>query len=226
MTIRVLVVEDEPDLREALVDWFAQRDGFEAMGFDRAEDAAAAHDERAFDAVLLDLALPGADGLSLLRRLRSGGDTTPVMILTARGTEEQRIEGLELGADDYLVKPFSLRELGARLDAVLRRTGRGFAVHRIGQWTVDLDRSELCSDASTERLLGKEAELLRFLLTRRGQACSREELLREVWGFEHAPSTRTVDTHIFQLRQKLEVDPKTPSHLVTVRGRGYRLEKP
>ena len=220
---RLLVVEDDPDLREALEAWFGGRAGFDVVAVDRAEAGLRAHADMPVDAIVLDLALPGADGLELLRALRADGDTTPVVIVTARGTEEQRIDGLESGADDYVVKPFSVRELGARVDAVLRRAAGSFAVHRLGDVTVDLDVPELRRGDAVHRLLPREAALLAFLLKHRGRTLSREQLLEAVWGTDAPEGTRTVDTHVFQLRQKLEADPKRPAWLVTVHRRGYRL---
>ncbi|MEO0480527.1 MAG: response regulator transcription factor [Planctomycetota bacterium] len=220
---RLCVVEDDPDLREALVDFFDGRETWQAVPHQSVENARDEHANAPFDAFLLDLNLPGDDGLTLLRELRSRGDTTVVLIVTARGTEDQRIEGLEAGADDYLVKPFSVRELSARLDAVLRRTTDGFDSVRLGSSQIDFARLEGEGPRGAFRLLAKEAELLNHLLQRRGQVCSREDLLGEVWGFDKAPTTRTVDTHVFQLRQKIEEDPKQPSILLTVHGVGYRL---
>jgi two-component system response regulator VicR len=220
---RLCVVEDEPELREALADYFDGRDGWQAFAFERVEAAASAHQDEPFHALLLDLSLPGADGLTLLRRLRAQGDRIPVLIVTARGTEDQRIEGLEAGADDYLVKPFSVRELAARLEAVLRRSGASLDKVRIGAALVDFARLEGQGPRGHFRLLAKEANLLAYLLRRRGQVCTRNELLAEVWGFDKAPTTRTVDTHVFQLRKKIERDPKNPAILQTAYGVGYRL---
>jgi DNA-binding response OmpR family regulator len=220
---RLLVVEDEADIREGLADFFTGR-GFQVEAVATAEEASEQLSAATFTAVLLDLQLPGADGLDVLRGLRARGDDTPVLVVTARGAEPQRVDGLELGADDYVLKPFSVRELAARLDAVLRRAPARRATCRIGAATVDLDALEVRrGEGPPERLLQKEAELLAHLLRHAGRVLTREELLRDVWGFDRYPTTRTVDTHVFQLRKKLETEPEKPRHLLTVHGVGYRL---
>ncbi len=173
--------------------------------------------------VLLDLRLPDGDGLDVLRALRKASDRTPVIVLTARGEVAQRVLGLQLGADDYVVKPFSVHELAARMQAVQRRADQPTVVVRLGDVELDLAGHQGRRGAATFRLLPKEAELLAWLLRHRGQAQSREDLLRAVWGYDNTPTTRTVDTHVFQLRQKLEPDPSAPRWLRTVHGKGYLL---
>jgi len=218
---RLLIVEDEAAIRESLVDFFTAQDFL----VDEAPDLATARRLVGTDiaAILLDLRLPDGDGLDLLRDLRRDGNPAPVLILTARGEEQQRIRGLELGADDYVVKPFSVHELHARIAAVLRRTGAPAASFRIGEVEVDLDAHELCRDGEVHRLLQKEAELLRLLCRHPGRTFARDEILREVWGYLEMPTTRTVDTHVFNLRKKLEAKPDAPEHLLTVHGVGYKL---
>ena len=219
---RLLIVEDDASIRESLVDFFGMSASFVRAAAD-ARSARVALGEADFDAVLLDLQLPDGDGLELLREMRRRGDHTPVLIVTARGAEEQRIHGLRAGADDYVLKPFSVHELAARIDAVLRRSGRSPTVVRIGEADVDFDAREIRRGGRVERMLQKEAELLAFLLQHAGKTFRREELLREVWGYSETPTTRTVDTHVFQLRKKLEGSGSKPRHLVTVHGVGYRL---
>ena len=219
---RLLVVEDDRGIRESLVDFFS----IHQYAVDSAADAETAREKLAaqsYTAILLDLRLPGADGLDLLRELRNGGDQTPVLVITARGEEEHRLAGFERGADDYLIKPFSLRELNARLEAVLRRAGPQATVVRIGDAEVDLGAHEIHRGGCRHRLLAKEVELLAYLLRHAGRVVGRAEILREVWGYEKYPTTRTVDTHVFKLRQKLEEIPDQPKHLVTVHGVGYKL---
>jgi two-component system alkaline phosphatase synthesis response regulator PhoP len=186
------------------------------------EQAARVYDGH--DAVLLDLALPGRDGIDWLRELRQQGDHTPVLILTARGSEEQRIDGLQAGADDYIVKPFSVRELEARIHAVLRRSDPATQrqVH-IGAAVVDLAGHQVDLQGTVHRLLQKEAALLAYLLHHVGETLDRSKLLHAVWGYEHFPTTRTVDTHVLNLRKKIEADPAAPRHLLTVHRVGYRL---
>lgn len=219
---RLLVVEDDPSIRESVADFFRAR-GFDVTEAETAEAAGTTLTGASFTLVLLDLLLPGRDGLEVLRSLRESGDETPVIVVTARGEEEQRVLGLELGADDYVVKPFSLHELAARIEAVLRRTGARPTAFRLGDVEVDLAGHELRRGERRIKLLQKEAELLAFLLRNPGRTFRREELLREVWGFDRAPTTRTVDTHVFKLRKKIESDAARPRHLETVHGVGYRL---
>ena len=219
---RLLVVEDDQGIRESLVDFFSNR-SYQVEGVEDAESADEKLAAQSYSAILLDLRLPGADGMEVLRQLRQRGDNTPVLILTARGEEEQRLQGFEGGADDYVVKPFSLRELDARLEAVLRRTGPQPTVLRIGSAEVDLGAHEIHRNGTSTRLLAKEVELLAYLLRHAGRVVDRAELLREVWGYEQFPTTRTVDTHVFKLRQKLEETPDKPVHLMTVHGVGYKL---
>ena len=219
----VLIVEDEPGIRESLVDFFESREFLvSATGKVTGARMILAGDARP-SIVLLDLMLEDGDGLDLLTDLRRSGDRTPVVILTARGEETQRIRGLEAGADDYVVKPFSVHELLARLHAVLRRTGSRPVTVRLGDVEVDLDAFCIRRDGQETRLLQKEAELLGFLIRHPGRTFRREDLLREVWGYDATPTTRTVDTHVFQLRQKIEARPDRPRHLLTIRGAGYRL---
>ncbi len=219
---QLLVVEDDASIRESLADYFAGRAWIVRTADGRAAAARALQDQR-FDMVLLDLRLSDGDGLDLLRALRRRGDKTPVIVLTARGEVEQRVLGLKLGADDYVVKPFSVHELAARIDAVQRRAEQPTARLRLGDAEVDLAGHSVQRGEETFRLLPKEAELLAHLLRHRGKAQTREELLRAVWGHDAMPTTRTVDTHVFQLHKKLEADPSSPQLLHTVHGVGYVL---
>lgn len=221
---QLLVVEDDQSIRESLVDFFRGRDWL-VHGCSGRLEATHALSKQRFHMVLLDLRLPDGDGLDVLRSMRKAGDRTPVIVLTARGEVEQRVLGLQLGADDYLVKPFSVHELDARMQAVQRRAAQPAATLQLGAAEVDLAGHQLRRDGHEYRLLPKEAELLAHLLRHRGQACSREDLLRAVWGYDATPTTRTVDTHVFQLRQKLERDPAHPEWLLTVHGVGYRLRE-
>ncbi|MEZ6036773.1 MAG: response regulator transcription factor [Planctomycetota bacterium] len=219
---QLLVVEDDASIRESLVDFFTGREWLvhAADGVGAAERALR---EQRFDMVLLDLRLPDGDGLDVLRALRKRGDRTPVIVLTARGEVDQRVLGLKLGADDYVVKPFSVHELAARIDAVQRRAEQPTTTLQLGTAEVDLAGHSVQRGGETFRLLPKEAELLAHLLRHRGKAQSRDDLLRAVWGHDAAPTTRTVDTHVFQLRKKLEDDPAAPQLLHTVHGVGYVL---
>tara|TARA_R110002072_G_scaffold25443_6_gene85078 strand:- start:9765 stop:10439 length:675 start_codon:yes stop_codon:yes gene_type:complete len=219
---QLLVVEDDPSIRESLDDFFTGREWLVTACEDiaSAEQALRGHN---FHMVLLDLRLPDGSGLDVLRRMRRSGDKTPVIVLTAHGETDQRVLGLQAGADDYVVKPFSVHELDARIQAIQRRVEQPATTVQVGHATIDLSGHTLQIDDLQHRLLPKESELLGHLLRHRGQACTRDDLLRAVWGYDATPTTRTVDTHIFQLRKKLEHDPKQPEWLLTVHGVGYRL---
>ena len=227
---RVLVVEDDPAIREGLVDALEYA-GYAALfagdGLRGTETALA----EAFDLLLLDLVLPGRDGLDILREVRSAKPTLPVIILTARGEEKDRVRGLKLGADDYVVKPFSVSEVLARVEAVLRRSPeRPDPVSRItfpGGY-VDLARREVCYDEGGHAELSeRELELLRYLASHAGRALSREEILTRVWGLDpRGITTRTIDMHIARLREKLRDDPADPRTIRTVRGKGYLFADP
>jgi DNA-binding response OmpR family regulator len=223
---RILVIEDDHSIREGIADALAFH-GHSAVQAARGDVGLEKALHAACDLVLLDLVLPGADGLSVLRELRRAQPTLPVIILTARGDEAERVRGLREGADDYVVKPFSIRELLARVDAVLRRSPeRPSDVHRLALpgGFADLARREVrFDDGGRENLSEKEAELLRYLAVNAGRIVSREELLSRVWGVpDRGTETRTVDMHVARLRDKLR-DPGARV-LTTDRGTGYRFE--
>jgi len=181
------------------------------------------------DLIILDLMLPGLDGYRVLRALRDEGRRMPVLILTARGEEADKVRGLRLGADDYVTKPFGVLELLARVEALLRRTapsGGGAAPpERFGAIEIIPASRTVLRDGRPVGLTPKEFDLLLALLQRRGAVATRMELLTEVWGYSAAVLSRTVDTHVAELRRKLEGDPAAPRHILTVRKAGYRLEK-
>ena len=221
---RVLLVEDEPGLVMTLTDRLVA----EGYAVDSVGDASTAL-ERAraggYDAILLDVMLPGGNGFDVCRSIRQRGIQTPVLMLTARGQVVDRVVGLKLGADDYLVKPFEMVELLARIEALLRRssaapTPDGF---RFGDVTIDFRRAEVTRGGRPVELSAREFKLLRYFVEHRGAAISRDELLNEVWGYNAMPSTRTVDVHVAWLRQKLEANPRHPQHLLTVHGLGYKF---
>jgi DNA-binding response OmpR family regulator len=224
---RILVVDDDPNLGE-VVARYLQREGYEvevvADGRTGLERALATLP----DLVVLDLMLPGLDGIEVFRRLRRVAPI-PVVMLTARGSEEDRVAGLELGADDYVAKPFSPRELTARVKAVLRRAGGGISdsvlvAFEAGEITLDLVSHEAKRAGEPLLLTVKEFDLLAYLMQRPGVAFRREELLEAVWGYTFG-DTATVTVHVRRLREKIEVDASLPLHLTTVRGVGYRWEQ-
>jgi DNA-binding response OmpR family regulator len=222
---RILVIEDDSSIREGIVD---------ALRFQRLEPLEASDGKVGarmalageYDLLLLDLVLPNRDGLDILRELRELRPTMPVIILTARGDEKDRIAGLKLGADDYVVKPFSIDELLARVEAVLRRSPQRSSDVRefpIPHGRVDFDRCEVRFDEGERAELSeRERELLRYLVCNAGRAISRDEILSHVWRLEpRGLTTRTIDVHIGRLRQKLRDDLENPRILLTVRGKGY-----
>ena len=225
----VLVVEDNPDLAYGL------RNSLEIAGYDVAvaEDGVAGV-ERARsidpDLIVLDLMLPGMDGYRVLRTLRDEGRGVPVLILTARGEEADKVLGFRLGADDYVTKPFGVLELLARIEALLRRTRnwRGTettsAIERFGDVEVDVSARTVRRNGERVELTPKEFDLLIALLKRQGRVTSRNELLRAVWGYSASVVSRTVDTHVAELRRKLEVDPAEPRHILTVWKVGYKFQ--
>ena len=221
---RVLIVEDETPIREGLVDRFG-REGFDVTGVADGEAAVDALSADGFDLVLLDLMLPGLSGEEVLLSMRKHGDRTPVIVVSARGREPDRVLLLTLGADDYVVKPFGVRELVARARAILRRTAPP-DTERIEFSDVVIDPAAfLLTKAGTAHpITATEKGMLLLLWSRRGQAVPREDFLREVWGYGRIPETRTVDFHIVRLRKKIEDDPDQPKFLRTVRGVGYRLD--
>jgi two-component system alkaline phosphatase synthesis response regulator PhoP len=180
-----------------------------------------------FDLILLDLMLPGQSGLTICQNLRKSGSSVPILMLTARRQTMDKVVGLRTGADDYLTKPFKMAELLARVDALLRRAGRGNESkadrYELGKVQVDLRRTEVTREGQVVQLSAKEFQLLRYFLEHRGTTVSRERLLHEVWGYDATPSTRTVDVHVAWLRQKLENDPKNPQLIRTVVGLGYQF---
>ena len=230
MKTRILVVEDEPSLGMAI------RDELEFEGFEASvvEDGKAGLDRilaESPDLVVLDLMLPGKSGFEICREVRDRGMATPVIMLTARAQEVDRIRGLELGADDYMVKPFSLAELVARIRAVLRRTqGTGRTegapeILEVGELRLDVRKQEAFNRGRRVELTHKEFQLLELLLRHPGEVISRDEFLRRVWGEDIYVTPRTVDTHMASLRKKIEDDADRPRYILSVRGAGYKLSE-
>ena len=223
---RLLLVEDEPGLVLTLTDRLTA----EGYAVTSVGDGNAAVDEalrEPYDIIVLDVMLPGRDGFEVCRALRQQGMRAPILMLTARGQLVDRVVGLKLGADDYLVKPFEMAELLARLEALLRRVPHAAAAasdqFRFGNVVIDTRRTEVTRDGAIVELSALEFKLLRYFVEHAGATLSRDELLNEVWGYDAMPSTRTVDVHVAWLRQKLEENPRRPQYILTVHGLGYKF---
>jgi two-component system, OmpR family, response regulator RegX3 len=223
---RVLVVEDEESFSDAL-SYMLRREGFEVAVAATGPDALAEFDSSGADLVLLDLMLPGLSGTEVCRQLRQRS-TVPVIMLTARDSEIDKVVGLELGADDYVTKPFSSRELVARIRAVLRRRGEPeellSSTLEAGPVRMDVDRHVVTVNGRAVQLPLKEFDLLELLLRNAGRVLTRGQLIDRVWGADYVGDTKTLDVHVKRLRAKIEPDPGSPRHLVTVRGLGYKFE--
>jgi len=221
---RILVIDDEPEIVRGLEDNL-KFEGYQTLAATNGETGLALACQEAPDLILLDIMMPRLSGWDVCRELRRRGIDVPVIMLTARDGEGDRVQGLELGADDYVTKPFSLRELLARVRAVLRRPGprRKFEAFAFGDVRVHLRARRVVKAGREVRLTRKEFDLLAYLLAHRGEVITRERLLDEVWGYERFPTTRTVDTHVLRLRRKFEADPDRPQRIVTVHGQGYKF---
>ena len=224
LPLRILVVEDEPILREGLVD-LLEGAGHAVEAVADGETASQRGTDVSFDLVLLDLMLPRLNGVEVCRRLRAARPGLPILMLTARGSEEDKVQGLRAGADDYVTKPFGTRELLARVDALARRAGPvpepPQVIETDDGCRIDLGRCEASRGESRVSLTAREASILRWLFDHRARAVSRAELLSQVWGAPQDLQTRTVDMTIANLRQKIETDPAAPRIVVTIKGIGY-----
>jgi len=221
---RILVVDDEPEIVRGLADNL-RFEGHEALAASNGADAIAIVAREAPDLVLLDVMMPEMSGWDVAKELRRRGIEVPIIMLTARAEEVDRVRGLELGADDYVTKPFSLRELLARVRAVLRRPGPRMKSEELAFGDVRIQRNarRVFKAGDELRMTRKEFDLLVYLVDHRGEVLTRERLLDEVWGYERFPTTRTVDTHVLRLRRKLEADPEAPVWIRTVHAQGYRF---
>jgi two-component system alkaline phosphatase synthesis response regulator PhoP len=224
-TAKILVIEDEPNMVAGL------RDNFEFEGYqvitarDGVDGLQRALDESP-DLVVLDVMMPRMSGLEVCKQLRAKRGSIPIIMLTARGQEVDKVVGLELGADDYVTKPFSIRELLARVKAVLRRTSvvpKDQDRRSFGEVEVDLRKCRVLKSGQVIDISSKEFELLKYFIVHSGETLSRDRLLEDVWGYDNYPTTRTVDTHLVRLRQKLEPNPDQPQYFLTVHGTGYRF---
>ena len=228
MSVNILVIEDEPDIRKNL-EYNLGREGFNACSVGSLDEAGKKLESKKFDLILLDLMLPDGSGLDLCKKIKSNSETetTPIIILTAKDDEVDKVVGFELGADDYVTKPFSVRELILRVKAILKRsdtkTKEVVEVERqFGDLKIDVDSHEVHVDSQLIELTALEFRLLKELVDKRGRVQSRDQLLSEVWGYNAEVTTRTVDTHIKRLREKLGSMGK---YVQTIRGVGYKFSR-
>ena len=226
MSYNILLVEDEEALRMTLADRLRS----EGYAVDFAADGQRGFEMATrlpFDLIILDIMLPRRNGLDLCRDIRKAGLAIPILLLTARGQTADKVVGLKLGADDYVTKPFDTLELMARVEALLRRPTQPAAqtVYQFGSVCIDIPGTKVTKAGKMVRLSAQEFQLLRYLLEHAGTTLSRDEILREVWGYDAGTFTRTLDVHVASLRQKLENDPKRPELIVTVPGLGYKFER-
>ncbi len=226
---KILVVEDEASFSDAL-SYLLGREGFDVRVADTGDGAIAEFDRHGADLILLDLMLPGLSGTEVCRQIRQRSNV-PVIMLTAKDSEVDKVVGLELGADDYVTKPYSTRELVARIRAVLRRQGEDFAdiaangILSVGPVRMDIERHIVNVNGAQVQLPLKEFELLEFLIRNSGRVMTRSQLIDRVWGSDYFGDTKTLDVHIKRLRAKIEADPANPIFIQTVRGLGYKFEE-
>ena len=223
---KILIIEDEPDIIRGLKDSL-EFEGFEVASTSVGKDGVRAMRDRGADCVILDLMLPDINGYQVCEEIRSFNPLVPIIMLTAKAQETDKIRGLEAGADDYVTKPFSVAELIARIKAIFRRLDRSTHVPdeilQIGEAAIDVKKHTLTRARKTVQLSFYEVELLKMLFERKEQPVSRDEILDKIWGIEAYPSNRTVDNFIVKLRKKVEDDVKEPRHILTVYGTGYKL---
>jgi len=221
---RILIVEDENSIAFGL-QLDLRSEGYEVEISGDGDSALRRLREEDFDLILLDIMLPGKDGFEVCRELRRGGLKTPIIILTAKAQEEEKVMGLEIGADDYVTKPFSPRELRARVKAALRRTEKeDVPCYRFGEVEVDFDRCELRRDDRVVELSALDFKLLAAFIRQKGKVLSRDRLLDLVWGSSTFVTDRVVDNHVVALRKEIEPNPSSPRYIVSVRGLGYRFD--
>jgi len=226
MKNKILIIEDEIDLVEGLKLNLADEGYVLDWAFDGTEGLHKALEESP-DLIILDIMLPEMDGLEVCRQLRQKGVGIPIIMLTAKGKEIDRVVGLEIGADDYVTKPFSVRELLARIKAHLRRADRELKdiqkIYSFGNVEIDFAHFKVRCKGKELDLTSLEMEILKYLIAHRGEVVSRNDLLDKIWGYESFPTTRTIDNHILKLRKKIEEDPAHPKYIFSVYGTGYRF---
>jgi len=221
----ILIVEDEKDMREGLKDNLE----FEGYSIDQASDGREGLEKiknNKYDLIILDVMLPYMSGFDVCKNARNSGVNTPIIMLTAKGEEIDKVLGLEFGADDYVTKPFSLRELLARVKAILRRVAQKSGsenIIKIGKIEIDFSKYEAYVNKNAVPMTHKEFEIIKYLWNNKNKTVSREELFNEIWGYDEMTTTRTIDNFILKLRQKIEIKPTNPKHILTVHGIGYKL---
>jgi DNA-binding response OmpR family regulator len=222
---KILIIEDDPSIVRALKEAL-QEEHFKILSEGNGEEGFRRAKREALDLIILDVMLPGKNGTDVCRDLRNDGITTPILMLTSRGAEIDKVTGLELGADDYVTKPFSIRELLARIKALLRRQKelvKEISETSFGDVAVDFKKQEIVKGKKMLKMSAKEFQLLRYFLEREGQVITRAQLLDDIWGYDSMPTTRTVDNYILSLRKKIEPHPSKPRHLLTVHTAGYKF---
>jgi DNA-binding response OmpR family regulator len=222
---RILVVEDDPAIVRGL-EAALRAEHFDVLSAADGEKGLLMAKRENIDLILLDIMLPGINGTEVCRRLRDDGVGTPIMMLTSKDEEMDKVLGLELGADDYVTKPFSIRELLARIKALLRRHGTlktSIETYAFGNVEIDFPKQEAKAGGAALKLTATEFHVLKYFVEHEGEVVSREQFLNEVWGYESYPTTRTVDNYILSLRKKVEPDPSHPKHLLTVHTVGYKF---
>lgn len=222
---RILVVEDDASILRGLKDALTD-EHYEVVTTSDGADAVRIAKSKRMDLIILDVMLPGMNGFDVCRTLRTAGNQVPILMLTGKGEEADKVLGLELGADDYLTKPFSIRELLARVKALLRRqTGPAQEITEcsFGDVYLDFKKQEGRRGTKSLKMTAKEFELIKYFLEREGEVISRAQLLDDVWGYEATPTTRTVDNFILSLRKKIEASPSKPKHLLTIHTVGYKF---
>lgn len=227
MSTRILIVEDEPSMRLGLTDNL-EFEGYEVDTASDGKDGLKKILDNEYNLVLLDVMLPNMSGFDVCKAVRKAGKITPIIMLTAKGEEIDKVIGFELGADDYITKPFSLRELLARVKAVLRRTDSNTSPLptdniKLGKLSLNFSSYTAYEGKKEVQLSHKEFEILAYLFKHRNSTVSRDDLLTNIWGYDESPTTRTVDNFILRLRQKIETDPENPKIIITVHGIGYKM---
>ena len=222
MSVIVLAVDDEAKIREVISDYLKHK-GMTVLTAENGRQALELFERQTIDFIILDLMLPDISGEEICRRIRERS-SVPIIMLTAKSQEEDMLKGLDIGADDYIKKPFSLKELYARMQTVLRRIGRPNAIQKYGELSVDLQELKLCKNGWEIQLTASEWKLLTVFIKNAGNGLSREQLIEMAFGIDHDSYDRAIDTHIKNLRRKIERDPHSPEYIKTIHGMGYRFE--